>query len=706
MQKKSKTDNTHKVNNIKRHATTVTAVALAVLWVIFELVVFFNARPTSPEVNFYEVCTEKVEGNVFEITGTKSLWTKGKIGAVETISFEAVKTEKATLASKMPKIEVYGTDPAVSKRILYTSKRICIGDDERIKTVVTLDVPENASEIILTFGHAGCDYTVTNIKINAADDVSFHFARCAIVLGVIALFYLCAQFGLWKVFFDGKKHGWFALAVCLICVIFALMLTSAINPNRAAVKYPLEKGVQSYNPYVQQFDALMKGQLHIDYEPAKELLELENPYDNGARSGIYYLWDRALYDGKYYSYFGMAPILTLYFPYYKLTGNLPADDTVSAVFTVLTALFLSMAAVKWASMRTKKVPLPLILIGTLSVLFSTQAFLVARGHSRFYYIATISSMAFLSMFIWLFLCGISGNIRLREPEKELPKWKKPLIFAFAGVAFGLCFLSRFNIALLAAFAIVPMLWFSVVTVKKDGEKRTIRPLNRVIPELVFLALPVIVAVGFQLWLNVTRFDSLFEFGTTYQLTVSDVSQNKIRLGDLPAALFHYFVHPTLTWTDPPIPSLYYTSLNCYGHYVYVDTGMGLFSIPLTWALLASVGIFASKKRSTEGKVTLASVLVGLVVLALLDFGLGGVIFRYTCDLTLIASFASMAIVYALCENVMDSGIESACRVANIAVVAIFLLSLGTSLGLALSENANLTPYTPEFCAFFRSLFGV
>ena len=146
MQKKSKTDNAHNIiNNIKRYATTVTAVALAVLWVIFELVVFFSARPTSPEVDFYAVCTESIEGNALEIKSAKSLWTEGKIGAVQTISFEAIKTEKATLATKMPKIDVYGTDPAVSKRILYTSKRICIGDQERIKTVVTLDVPENAS---------------------------------------------------------------------------------------------------------------------------------------------------------------------------------------------------------------------------------------------------------------------------------------------------------------------------------------------------------------------------------------------------------------------------------------------------------------------------------------------------------------------------------------------------------------------------------
>ena len=705
MKETSKNGTVQKENIFKRYGAAIIAASLAALWIIFELTVFVSTRPNTPEVDFYEISAEEDGENGFKIISARTLRTNGKTEGIKSISFEVVRSGNSALPSTLPKVDVFGYDPAAARRILYTSKKICIGYHDSVKTVITLDIPKGASDIALTFGHTGCDYEITDIKINAPGDVTFNFARCAIVVGVILLFGLCAHFKLWKIFFDGEKHGTYALAVCLVCVILTVLLSSAINPNRYSVSYPLEGSVASYNPYVQQFDALKKGQLHIDVKPSDELLALENPYDYSARDGVYYLWDRALYDGKYYSYFGMAPVLTLYFPHYALTGSLPSDDAVSAIFTVLTSLFFSMAAVKWAAMRTKKIPLPLILIGTLGALFSTQAYLMARGNSRFYYIATISGMAFLSMFIWLFLCGISGSVRLKTPETEPPVWKKPLIFAFAGLAFGLCFLSRFNIALVAAFAIVPMLWFSVVTQKKEGEKRSLRPLNRIIPELSLLALPVIAAVAFQLWLNVTRFDSLFEFGTTYQLTVSDISLNKLRLTDLPAALFHYFLHPILPGIDPPVMSLYYTSLNSYGHYVYVDTGMGLFSIPLNWALLASVGIFACKRRRLESKVTLASVLLGLIVVALFDFCLGGVIFRYTCDLTLLSSFAAMAIVYALYENVAEHCGETLSIGSNIAVTAIFVLSLLVSLSLALSDNANLTPYTPEFCSFFRSLLG-
>lgn len=691
-------------NNKKRHGAAIIAASLAALWIIFELAVFFVSMPSAPEIDFYESCTTKPGENGYEITALSTIKMSGAVGAIQTISFDVIKTKDSVLAD-LPAVKVLGTDPAVSGRVTYASEDICIGDEKKIKTVLKLDVPKNASDIAITFNHEGCDYYVSNIRINAKNDVSFNFGRCAIVLGIILIFWLCAHFGLWRIFFDGEKHGMYALAVCLVCVILTLFLTSVLLPERSSTKYPLEHGVNAYNPYVQQFDALKKGQLHIDYPVSEELLALENPYDYGARQGMYYLWDRAMYDGKYYSYFGMAPIFTVYAPYQALTGNLPSDDTVSAIFTLLTSLFFSMAAVKWAAMRTKKVPLPLIMIGTLGALFSTQAFLMARGYSRFYYIATISGIAFLSMFIWLFLCGISGSFRLRSPEGEPRAWVKPLSFVLAGTAFGLCFLSRFNIALVAAFAIVPMLWFFIVTKKNEEGKHRLRPLKRIIPELLALAFPVIIAVVFQLWLNVTRFDSLFEFGTSYQLTVSDVSLNRLRLSDLPAAIFHYFIHPIMPGLNPPFMSLYYTSLNNYGHYVYVDTGMGLFAIPLMWALLGSIGIFASKKRGIESKLTLASILVGLVTVALLDFCLGGVIFRYTCDLTVVGAFASMAIVYALYESFTSSGSETVAVAANTVTAAFFILSFLVSISLAFSDNANLTPYAPEFCSFFRSLFG-
>lgn len=143
-----------------------------------------------------------------------------------------------------------------------------------------------------------------------------------------------------------------ALAVCVAaCAVFSCL--SVAGADGSSVAYPLEGYIENYNPYVQQFDAFQKGQLHIDVEPEPELLELANPYDPAQRQGIYYLWDRALYNGKYYSYFGVTPILTVYYPFYLAMHSLPSETTVKMIYSLMTALFLPLAVFELAKLTGK-----------------------------------------------------------------------------------------------------------------------------------------------------------------------------------------------------------------------------------------------------------------------------------------------------------------------------------------------------------------
>ena len=51
---------------------------------------------------------------------------------------------------------------------------------------------------------------------------------------------------------------------------------------------------------------------NLEYEDVDpRLSEMENPYDPQARKelGIYYHWDHAFYNGKYYMYFGIVPVV-------------------------------------------------------------------------------------------------------------------------------------------------------------------------------------------------------------------------------------------------------------------------------------------------------------------------------------------------------------------------------------------------------------
>ena len=147
-------------------------------------------------------------------------------------------------------------------------------------------------------------YTVIELLISLDSSVSFNFLRAAVTLALLSIFGALRCFDLWRVCFDPKNrnHAASAVALCATCVLLAVLLSSVLCPQRSEVKYPFEYPVSYYNPYEQQFDAFMKGQLNIDVEPSDELKALENPYDPWQREGIDYLWDRAYYDGSYYSY--------------------------------------------------------------------------------------------------------------------------------------------------------------------------------------------------------------------------------------------------------------------------------------------------------------------------------------------------------------------------------------------------------------------
>ncbi len=694
--------------NHAKNAAAIVAAALAVGWILLELLLFALRLPFLPEKNGADF-TETDISSGFSVTRESALWFKSGAGEIRNIRFEAVAKEEGKTPGVMT-VRVMGRDAAnPSVMILLREWKFAVGSQTAESTLVSVNLPANVGRFYLNFSHDGADYVVKNVTLNSAA-VPFPWARVLIVLACIGVGYLCVRFRWWQLCFDPSQasHRLAAAALVFLCVLMAGILSSTFSAARGSVAYPLKGNIGYYNQYIQQFDAMQKGQNYIDYAPSEALKALDNPYDPLQREGVPYLYDRAFYQGRYYSYFGIAPILTVYYPYYFLTGALPAEDTVTSVFAVMTALFFSLAAVKWAAMREKRLPFPLLFLGTIGGLFASQVFLIMRGTGKVYYIATIAGMAFLSLFLWLFLCGLSGTVRLWHDEAKEKPWSRPLIYAGAGLAYGLCFLSRFNMALLAAFGILPLLWFGILTDRTGepalaGEKRlSFRPVGKVLPELIALGIPVVLAIGFQLLFNQARFDSFFEFGTTYQLTVSDVSKNRLRLSDLPYAVFFYFLSPVSLTSGYPFVSLQYVTFGNYGHYVYVDTGLGLLAIPMMWSLFGSVGVFLSKKSRREDKILLGSLLVGLLAVAFFDFCLGGVIFRYTCDLTLLAAFAAMALLFSLGKYmVAEDGTVR--RGLCFGVTGFLLISVLFCLSLGASLNANLTGYSPSLYVALRDL---
>lgn len=470
-----------------------------------------------------------------------------------------------------------------------------------------------------------------------------------------------------------------------IGLLFSIFILDIKSINM--IKYPLDKDLRTYHPYIQQFDAFQKRQLHLDVEPDERLLELENPYDPEARKGIFYLWDRAFYNGKYYSYFGIGPIITVYYPFYLLTHQLPSDNLVMSIFLILTCIFFPLSVFEFTKLFTKKFPVIFNIIGSISATLATNVFLIARGYQQFYYMASISGMAFMSMFLFFLQKAIYSN-------------KGKLIYLFlSGLAYSLVFLSRLNMALILSIIIIPILIFYII--KNIKEETAIFIL---FTELFFLAFPVLITLGFTFWYNHARFGSPIDFGTKYQLTVSDISKNQLRLRDFTYAIHHYFLQKPNHSTSYPYLTFSYYRFTDYGHFVYIDANFGLFTIPLTLSLFLSPIIIFLTKEPLYRKVIILCSLMGLILIAWINFCMGGVIFRYTADLTIIASFFSLIIIILLYDMV-KLHLPKIANYLVILLIVIFLIhSCITSIKLTLFENGNLVPINPKALDIIKSIF--
>lgn len=607
---------------------------------------------------------------------------------LNSISF-TVKAADANARSELTTVKFYVFDEnSTQSAAVARSERVAVGPYEH-RTTVYLNSLGTASGMIIDFPELEGEITVSDIVVNQTYKFSFNAIRFAVIFVLLAAIYVLKS-GTGKQLCREITYNQAALLSCAVsctaAIIFWALGSSAETGSRIA--YPLQIGAEHYQPYIQQFDAFMKGQLHFDVQPTAELLALENPYAPSERDGIYYLFDRAFFEGKYYSYFGIAPILVVYYPFYLLTNALPMDSTVMGIFSLITALFLPLAVIEWAKLRKADIRPWFAGICALGAYFASTALLIQRGRTPFYYIASAAGMAFISAFAFWILKALG----------QKKQFARIAFMALAGVSFALGFLSRINSVLPAAVIIAAfVIIYFIKSIK--GKK-----LGAFFAEMAALALPVAGAIGFSLYYNHIRFGDIFQFGTDYQLTIANASLYEIGFGGIFPALFHYFLQPFEFSAQFPFITFSYLPLENYGKAVYIDSSFGIFALPFMLSLLLSPVLFKSKEINKNGKTLLAVSLFSLVLTAFLNFCLGGVIFRYTADISLPAAFLSAIILLEAVLIWQNEHSVKAARLAKKCVLALVGITACVSLSASLMINGNLTAYSPDFYIAARDFF--
>ena len=595
-------------------------------------------------------------------------------------------------------VKIIGKDSKISQYNFYLKSGYIVPGEEKTDYQtfqLDLDITQN-SLLYLEFTDIQYDFVITSIKINSTDNLyGVNPLRLIIFLLIGLVIWLCSTFGLNKEFFNikNKKHLTVAIVTLVICLGLTVLFCMIFTYEFDILDYPIND-LKNASPYVQQFDAFLKGQLSFDIEVSKELTELENPYDYSLRQGIDYLWDRAMYDGNYYSYFGIAPIISLYFPIYFFTGGIASDGLIVSVYTVLTVLFSVLFLYAFITVFKKRVPVSFISLSCLCLLLCSGVLFMTKGETPFYHIAVLSAMANLMTFLFFILLATHSKHKIA----------RPVLFALSGLAYALTFLSRINIAIIGAVIVLPILYFAMLknscTLDKDREIIILRSVKEKIIDFSCLGFFVLVAVIFTFIYNYLRFDSIFEFGTSYQLTVSDITKNDFSPYFLVQFLYHTMLQPFSVNGSFPFFTIEELSLNDYGGFVYTDPNFGLFAIPIMLGIFLSVYVFRSKNKTIFSKMLCLSVIVGATFVALLNFELGGVIFRYTCDITLIISIASILLMISLNEGLeMSEGYATVLALEKL----IMLASIFVCFNVLFSYLYSFARYDAEI---FNQIFNL
>lgn len=396
-------------------------------------------------------------------------------------------------------------------------------------------------------------------------------------------------------------------------------------------------GGDNAQQYAELARAMADGQLYLEEEPPQWLVDMDNPYDKGARdelqkqTGEAYLFDVAYYEGHYYVYFGVLPVLLFYLPFHLVTGG--DFPTAIGVLVCLIAFVLGATALldRFARHHFKRVSLGLFLLLQMPLVACSGMLYLAK-FPTFYSLPIALALACI---MW----GLYFWMRGRTSPAAAARWY--LLGSLCMALVAAC-RPQFLVFSLLAF---PLFWRRFITERHLFSKRGAL-------EFACLLAPYFVVAAGVMCYNHARFGSFFDFGANYNLTVNDMTQRGTNFGRFLPALFAYFLQPpTVSGVFPWIEAAPFDTTYLGQTIKEVTFGGILVCLPVLWILAFAKPILAQrfKERSTHtiwGVVVV--MLVSGVIVACLDAQMAGILQRYTADYSVL--FLMPAVLLAFIAN--------------------------------------------------------
>lgn len=550
-------------------------------------------------------------------------------------------------------------------------------DDARSSYVV-LDLSGNVNELrVKLTAQKDTTFTLEGVRLN--ETVPLHFSALRlllVVLGGMAVFGLCTAPSMKRSFGeDPRPMRRIALGMTVVLVLGAVAITFASMYDQNGI-YSTGFSNKSGNQITQEIvDAFLNGQVHLMAEPPEELLNLENPYDWSARSGlkgVHILWDHLLYNGQYYSYYGIAPVLLLFLPYTALTGYYFPTSEAVLLFSVVGIIFLTLLFLEFCKRFANRIPTGM-LVATLLILQLSSGAWFNLVYDNFYEIAQASGFMFTCMgFFFLLRSGVVGEGRVRRRH-----------IALAAACLSFAVLCRPTLAL---YCVAACVFFGFGFVKYRDQLRGNKRLKvsaekqrrKTVGYILAAILPFALIGGIQVIYNIARFGNPLDFGIQYSLTINDFTRSQYHTDFVMIGLYNFlWTFPVMT-TEFPFVASNFSTLSVNGYYFVANRH----AIGILWRGLPSLGYLGAvpawkcmtKKERIQALCLLIPTCVVIPLIIIFSIWESGYGVRYCCDFAWQIILGGAAVLYLLWARVADGQGKTILRHAFTvaAVVAVVL----------------------------------
>lgn len=520
------------------------------------------------------------------------------------------------------------------------------------------------------------------IVLNEKIPFEFNTARFISVFGILIFIYALKNANVFKEEYSKKSLKQEYILLGIVAVFFLIL--SFINTYSSSEPSVNENSFFNFSTtqgmYNKDFvDSLREGKVYLNFEPSKEFLELEDPYDMQERSKLKrevdFKWDTAYYKGKFYVYFGILPALLIFLPYNLITGEYLKLSVVTYGFSILIFILLKEILLKLLSRYFEKIKFKTV-VYYLIILLSGTLILYANGMSRFYEVVIISGLYFVLQGIYFIL-------------KSLEEDKNKHLNIFIG-----CLCMALSVAcrptdLFASLLILPYLIKLFVNYIKQIKNNKLN-LTKLI---LAVAIPYLTVGSALMWYNYIRFENVFDFGSKYQLTINNMVELESRAASIPTGIIcNLFSIPKFIPDFPFITHSNDTAI-FYGYYYIENMIGGVFAIAPICLAIFFIAKFNKKIKNKELKVVVNSLTIIGIFLAIISTAMAGSNQRYLIDYIWMLIFAGILIFAGFYELVKSQESKKIIMIV-LSAITIYMVIIGICSGI-IAEDEYIKWYSPE-----------